>query len=111
MHETEPAIYTVETGETIDVNVTAVGAGVFVAASLDGATLSRLAGSDNAPRYRFVAGSVGTIHILGMEFSFPQAAPGSRYDVTITGSRGGSASFTIRESSALKDVSLEFSVI
>jgi hypothetical protein len=110
MHETEPAIFTVEAGETIDIRVTAIGTGVFVAASLDGHTLSPLPGSNNAPHYRFVAGPAGTVHVLGMEFSFPQANAGSRYDVSITGDRGGSASFTIRESSALKDVSLEFTV-
>jgi len=110
MHETEPAIYTVEPGEHIDIRVTPSGTGVFVAAGLDGQTLARLPGSDNAPSYRFVAGAIGRVHIVQMEFSFPQANAGSRYDVAITGDRGGSASFTIRESSALKDPSLEFSV-
>lgn len=110
MNETEPAVYTVEAGETIDVSVTPVGTGVFVAASLDGHTLSRLPGSNNAPRYRFVAGPVVTVHILGMEFSFPGANAGSRYDVSISGSLGGSARFTIRENSALKEVTLEFTV-
>ena len=110
MQETEPGIYTVEAGETIDIRVTAIGTGVFVAAGLDGHTLSRLPGSNNAPRYRFVAGPAGTIHVLQMEFSFSQPNAGSRYDVSITGDQGGSASFTIRESSALKDPSLEFTV-
>jgi len=110
MQETEPAIYTVEPGESIEISVTAVGTGVFVAASLDGKTLARLPGSNNAPRYRFVAGPLGRVHVVQMEFSFPQAKAGSRYDVAITGDRGGSAKFTIRESSALKDPSLEFSV-
>jgi hypothetical protein len=111
MQETEPAMYNVAVGETIDINVTPIGTGVFVAASLDGHTLSRLPGSDNAPHYRFVAdGPVGTAHILGMEFSFPQANQGSRYDVSITGDHGGSAGLKIKESDPIKDPFLTFTV-
>src|SRR5205807_4980440 len=96
MQETEPAMYNVAVGETIDIKVTPIGTGVFVTASLDGQTLSPLTGSSTAPHYRFVAdGPVGAGHIMAMEFSFPEANEGSRYEVSITGDRGGSARFTI----------------
>jgi hypothetical protein len=111
MQETEPAMYDVAAGETIDVTVTAIGTGVFVAASLDGNTLSPLPSSANAPHYRFAAdGPAGTGHILAMEFGFPQANNGSRYDVSLTGDRGGSAGFTIKESDSIKDPFLTFTV-
>ena len=112
MQETEPAMYNVSVDEVVDIRVTPIGTAVFVAASVDGGTLAPLSGSNNAPHYRFVArGPVGTDHVLGMEFSFPGAKKGSRYDVAICGSDGGSASFTIGVNNAIKDPFLTFTVV
>lgn len=111
MQETEPAIYSVAVGEVINVTVIPTGTGVFIAASLDGNTLSPLPGGGNTPHYRFVVGMpVGGAHLLGMEFSFPGNNPGSKYDVSITGSHGGSAAFTISNDDSVKDPFLTFNV-
>ena len=112
MTEVEPLKYTVELGETIDVVVTPTATGVFVAASLDGHTLSPLPGTGTAPHYRFLANRpIGRTHFLAMEFSFPGAGKGAKYDTAITGSHGGSASFTISKDDSVKDPFLRFKVI
>ena len=111
MQEIEPLKYLVELGETIDVIVTPTVTGVFVAASLDGHTLSPLPGTNTAPHYRFLVNRpIGRTHFLAMEFSFPGADKGAKYDTAITGSHGGSASFTISKDDSVKDPFLRFKV-
>lgn len=111
MQEIEPLKYTALVGEVIDVVVTPTGTGVFVAASLDGHTLSPLPGTSTAPHYRFVVNRpVGRTHFLAMEFSFPGAGKGAKYDVSVSGDHGGSASFTISKEDSVKDPFLRFKV-
>ena len=111
MQEIEPLKYTVVLGEVIDVVVTPTGTGVFVAASLDGHTLSRLPGTNNAPHFRFIVNRpVGRTHFLELEFSFPGAGPGARYDTAISGDHGGSAGFTISKEDSVKDPFLRFKI-
>ena len=112
MQEIEPLRYTVVNGETIDIIVTPTGTGAFVAASLDGTTMSPIAGSDNAPHFKFVANRpVGRTHFVAMEFSFPGAGDNAKYDTAISGSNGGSAKFTISKNDSVKDPVLRFKVI
>jgi hypothetical protein len=111
MKEIEPLRYTALVGETIDVVVTPTASGAFVAASLDGHTLSFMPGSDNAPHYRFVINRpVGRTHFLGMEFSFPESAKGAKYDVAVSGSGGGTATFDVSNEDSVKDPFLRFKV-
>ena len=112
MQEIEPLRYTVVGGEQIDVVVTPIGTGVFVAASLDGHTLSPIPGTNAAPHYKFIVNRpVGRTQFLAMEFSFPQAGKAAKYDVSVSGSHGGLASFTISRDDAVKDPILRFKVI
>jgi hypothetical protein len=111
MQEIEPLKYTAQIGEVIDVVVTPTGTGAFVAASLDGHTLSPMPGTETAPHYRFVINRpVGRTDFLAMEFSFPGNEKGARYDVTITGDHGGSATLTVSVNNAVKDPILRFKV-
>jgi hypothetical protein len=111
MQEVEPLKYTVVVGEVIDVVVTPTGTGVFLAASLDGHTLSPLPGTETAPNYRFLVNRpVGRTHFLAMEFSFPGAATRAKYDVAVSGDHGGSAGFAISKDDSVKDPFLRFKV-
>ncbi len=111
MQEIEPLKYTAALGEMIDIIITPTGTGVFVAASLDGHTLSPLPGTGNAPKYRFVINRPpGRTHFLAFEFSFPGAGKGAKYDVAIAGDQGGTASFVSKKEDAVKDPFLRFKV-
>jgi hypothetical protein len=119
MQETEPGIFAVAPGEIINIDVTPIGTGVFVAASLNGDTLSPSSGANTAPHYQFEAeGPVGTVHVLAMEFSFPEGDNSGfskpdevpRYEFSISGDQGGSSSFVVRENSPIKDPFFEFTV-
>lgn len=109
MKKIKPLRYSAQIGEEITIAVTPIGVGVFVAASLDGVTLTPAPDRPNAPRFLFaIGGPVGTSHFVEMEFSFPQAGAGARYDVAVSGSNGGSDSFTVSKNDAVKDKGLRF---
>ena len=104
--------YEVALGEVITIKVTPVGVGIFIAASLDGHTLSALPNPPATPTYIFTANRpVTRTHFVMMEFSFPSAPNTSKYDVQITGSGGGSGAFTIKKTTAIKDPIIRFKVV
>ena len=109
MQKIKPLRYSARIGEKITIAVTPIGVGVFVAAALDGAVLTAEPDSPNAPRFEFdISGPAGTSHFVEMEFSFPQAGAGARYDVKVSGSNGGSDNFTVSKDDAVKDKGLRF---
>jgi hypothetical protein len=111
MQKIQSLRYTANLSEEIDIAVTPTGTAAFVAASLDGHTLSPLPNTDNAPEYKFLINRpVGKTHFVAMEFSFPQAAAGAKYDVSVSGSNGGSDTFKVSATDAVKDVILRFKV-
>jgi hypothetical protein len=105
--------YEVAPGEVITIMVTPTGVGVFVAASLDGHTLAPLPGTAaTTPTYTFTANRpIGRTHFVMMEFSFPGAPNTAKYDVVITGSEGGSGTFTIKKTTAIKDPIIRFKLV
>jgi len=108
MQKIKPLRYAAQIGEQIEIGVTAVGVGVFVAAALDGNPLT-LIDPNTTARYQFpIVGPVGSTHFVEMEFSFPGAGPAARYDVEVSGSNGGSDSFTVSKDDAVKDKGLRF---
>jgi hypothetical protein len=105
--------YEVSSGETVTIKVTPTGVGVFVAASLDGHTFSPLPGTANTtPTFTFIANRpVGRTHFVMMEFSFPGAPNTAKYDVLISGGGGGTGTFTIKKTTAVKDPLIRFKVV
>jgi hypothetical protein len=112
MKKIEPLRYTAQVGEEIDIVVTPTGTAPLVAASLDGHTFSPISGVGTAPRYKFIVNRPqGRTHFVEMEFSFPQAGPGAKYDVALSGSNGGSDDFSVGRDDAIKDQFMRFRVV
>lgn len=118
MQKIKPLRYSAQIGEEITIEVTPISVGAFVAAALDGErlidteTLARPAGFGTTPRYKFtITGPVDTMHFVEMEFSFPQADAAARYDTVVSGSNGGSDSFTVSRDDSVKDKGLRFKVV
>lgn len=112
MQKIQALRYTAKIGEEISILVTPTGTGVFVAASLDGHTFSPIPNTANAPKYKFIINRpLGRTHFVEMEFSFSQAGAGAKYDVSVSGSDGGSDSFTIGRDDSVKDQFLRFRVV
>jgi hypothetical protein len=108
MRKIKPLRYTAQVGEQINIVVTPVGMGVFVAAALDGNPLTPT-NPTTAPDFQFsIGGPVDSTHFVEMEFSFPGAGSGARYDVAVSGSNGGSDSFTVSKDDSVKDKGLRF---
>ena len=105
--------YTAKIGEEISILVTPTGTAAFVAASLDGHTFAPIPKTTNAPKYKFIINRpVGRTHFVEMEFSFPQAGAGAKYDVSVSGSDGnGSDSFSVGRDDSVKDQFLRFKVV
>jgi hypothetical protein len=115
MKKIDPFKYEVKLGEAITIKVTPTGVGVFVAANLDGHTISPLPGTGTtAPTYAFTVNRpVGRTHFLMMEFNFPGAPKTAKYVVEITSAAPGSdkGGFTIKQTSPIQDPVVRFRVV
>lgn len=90
MNQITRSIYTVQTGETVTVEIEATKVGNFATFSLDGAPLKPVAGLSPLT-YRFgVTLGPGFDHFGIISCHFPASAPNdAHYQVFVSGSMGG----------------------
>ncbi|HYR74463.1 MAG TPA: hypothetical protein VEM96_01355 [Pyrinomonadaceae bacterium] len=99
--------YSVSAGETVTLAITPIGVGNFASVVIDGVPRAR------AFSYLLTAdGPSGREHNIVLECEFPGITDAdARYDITVTGSAGGSPfSFSIKNSNTLKEAAFRFTV-
>ena len=100
----DPGMYEVQTGEVVTLQVTAFGTAELVQMGVDGTTLS--------PPFQFtVTKRPGERHIVSTNFSFSPGATDARYEVNITGSRGGSFAINHIRPGGIQDPDFTFVVL
>src|SRR5262249_39106988 len=112
MRQLSQWVFEVFPGENVRVRVVSLGfQGSFVGVGLDQTSLKPLEQPDNT--LTFVASKrPGQSHVAIFEFNFPSYAPEvARYELTISGSSGGSFKLTVPKSRGDNDRDLIFTVV
>jgi len=110
MEQIDEGTYQVTLHEIVTLEITPIEVNPdFIAASLDGTTLTSPVGPN--PVFKFtVIKAPPLTHFVMFEASFPGAPPEARFDVEVSGSEGGNFMFSIAKADGVHDPVVRFRV-
>src|SRR5437763_730185 len=110
MNQLDDFTYQVTLHENVTIEVTPIQVNLnFIAASLDGTTLTSPVGPQ--PIYKFtVIKAPPLTHFVMFEASFLGAPDEARFDISVSGSNGGNFTFSIAKEDGVHDPVVRFRV-